>query len=410
MIKKTNLRTMEIGNKTVVINDEDHIAFSFPTNRFRDFDFDKLEQISNRIKYNNSAAKTNDFLAGLISIRTVYLMMTNRCNFRCNFCSFGCDKENSIDGKSSDFSMDYTKIKELLQRIKPQKIIFTGGEPLLNQEIIRYMKIAKKYTNSKVILQTNGYYLNKISREIFTLIDWIEISTSHYSDKEFRRIIENVSQQQVKIYATFVFNDNYEKLIKIIDLCIEFGIELKINFVSGFGSAKDNKLKICNGREKVDVLYNIAKLLLSRDGLIEVLASNFVLDFKFYYPCSAFGRALTVFPDGDMYPCHSLNYEKYHLGNLNKTSADEVISKYESLISDRVYKKTFDVFNNTNCDKCNYRSICGGYCVAKDEVENFSDCEMRKFWVDFNTMYFKENTSFRDDLNNFLNFYLQRYG
>lgn len=407
-MKENELRTLSVYNRTLVINESNKVVFSLPSNKFNSMEYKDIIEISNKICNENNKSCCDIENIDDIKISVLYIIMTNNCNLKCKFCSYGCDTiQNVYD--LEDFTLDYKKFKTFISNINPRKVIFTGGEPLLNSNIYHYIKLTKLYTNALVVLQTNGYFLDKIDNKIFTLIDWVELSTSHYKIEKLKRILNILDENKVKTYATFVFNDNYKKLIEIIDLCTSMKVELKINFVSGFGSALVNDVKLCDGKSKLKVLYSIARYLLENKVNKNELENNFRNYIDFYIPCSAFGRGMTIFPDGRVYPCHSLTDSNYYLGNINEKDVNTIKNKYFNLLKERRYKRKFEIFENSKCFKCEYKEICGGYCIAKNESENFSDCIMRKFWVDLNVYTSVQSEELNDLLENYIYLYNQKF-
>ncbi|MEF9959806.1 MAG: radical SAM protein [Niameybacter sp.] len=93
-------------------------------------------------------------------------MIAQECNLKCKYC-YGEGGEyqergkmtNDIAIKSVDFLIENTKQKELL-------IIFFGGEPLMNFDLIKvvveYCKAKEKYTDKKFrfSMTTNGTLIN----------------------------------------------------------------------------------------------------------------------------------------------------------------------------------------------------------------------------------------------------------
>lgn len=118
------------------------------------------------------------------------IWVTKVCNFRCEYCYEGLEKE------VSDLKMDTSDqiIKFIENEIEKKKaeqiqIRFHGGEPLLNFEIIKYMvlrlmELEEEGKNSIIFeMTTNGYLLNEES--IKFIADYFdEVSVSIDGKKE----------------------------------------------------------------------------------------------------------------------------------------------------------------------------------------------------------------------------------
>lgn len=85
-----------------------------------------------------------------ISVNSLVIEVTRRCNMRCNHCIRG-------DAQNCDISIE--SIKKIAQSIQPGSVTFTGGEPSLNVNAIRkYFEYAEKFGTmpSSFFVATNG--------------------------------------------------------------------------------------------------------------------------------------------------------------------------------------------------------------------------------------------------------------
>ena len=77
--------------------------------------------------------------------------ITNKCNENCKFCYRKICNDNTLNQNK--------KIFDNLSQIKVDKITFSGGEPLLYEnlfELVDYIKL--KQPNIKLSLTTNGFH------------------------------------------------------------------------------------------------------------------------------------------------------------------------------------------------------------------------------------------------------------
>ncbi len=75
-------------------------------------------------------------VAGIISRRDVFLHVTKACNLLCSYCYFAA--HNPMPGEMS--ADEYRALWPALVALRPQKIIFTGGEPLLRPDILQLLR------------------------------------------------------------------------------------------------------------------------------------------------------------------------------------------------------------------------------------------------------------------------------
>jgi len=130
------------------------------------------------------------------------------CTFDCVYCQLGKTLKKILK-RNKYIDLERFKI-ELKRKLNSEKkidfITFSGsGEPLLNSQISKILKIIKKYSNKPCCLLTNGslFYLKKVRKEVkdFDLIipsldapdeeTFIKINRPHEKLK-FEKIIEGL--------------------------------------------------------------------------------------------------------------------------------------------------------------------------------------------------------------------------
>ncbi len=121
---------------------------------------------------------------------------TAGCNLRCSYCD---TKYAYKDGKE-------ISVKTLLPKIKKYKaklVEITGGEPLLQKDLILLIKelLRNKY---KVLIETNGSLdISNIPVDVIKIID-IKCPGSHMSDKNY---FKNINYLTKKDEVKFVITD-----------------------------------------------------------------------------------------------------------------------------------------------------------------------------------------------------------
>lgn len=93
----------------------------------------------------------------------LYVRITDKCNASCNFCEFRDNKTS----RTFDFYKFYYILHELSQKVKINKISFTGGEPTLEWEMINQCLKHINRIDPKIytIVNSNGLHLNRINFE-----------------------------------------------------------------------------------------------------------------------------------------------------------------------------------------------------------------------------------------------------
>ena len=133
----------------------------------------------------------------------VYLRisLTDRCNFRCIYCS-PSDKDFCFI-KHQDILRfeEILKIAEVAVKMGMTKIRLTGGEPLVRKGIVDFIKKLKQIEGLEDIsMTTNGYFLSDMATSLKRAgLDRVNISLDSMEREKFKKItgfdgLENVLQ------------------------------------------------------------------------------------------------------------------------------------------------------------------------------------------------------------------------
>jgi len=138
----------------------------------------------------------------LVPPEHVYFSLTNRCNLRCSMCEIS--KHPSLP----ETELSTAKIKEIIRQIKDLSIghiIFSGGEPLLRDDLVELVEFAVGNDIGMVDIITNGVLLkeNIIKNLIRSGLNHITIS------------LDGIGQVNNKIRGADIFDiveSNIDKL------------------------------------------------------------------------------------------------------------------------------------------------------------------------------------------------------
>lgn len=175
--------------------------------------------------------------------------ITSNCNEHCNFCYRKKCKAISLE--------ENKKIFDNLSQIKIGKITFSGGEPLLYNDLFKLVDYIRQQNSTiKLSLTTNGQLItNVILEEIIKKFDWVTFSVDSSSneindkigrgEKHLSKIIELLekSNGRIKIKInTVVGNHNINDLNNIYKIISNYKISRwKIFRFYPIRSAKKNK-------------------------------------------------------------------------------------------------------------------------------------------------------------------------
>jgi len=167
-------------------------------------------------------------------------VVTKNCNANCNFCIYK-DYANNWNGK---------KYKEILKhvssKIRINKIGVTGGEPTLNWDnFIEITDLSKEISpKSELSLNTNGFNLSKLFKDVYKKYDFINLSRHHYNDDINDRIFnyKSVKTEELK-YLSKLKTHNHQ-------------LQFKCNLIKGFIDSKEEFFKFMDWSNSIGI-YDI---------------------------------------------------------------------------------------------------------------------------------------------------------
>lgn len=183
---------------------------------------------------------------------SVCWQVTRKCNLRCKFCLSDSGEEMPV-GLSTE---DAIQLINELGRLGINRLDFTGGEPLLREDLGVLLECAKKNQISTIIT-TNTLLLSEKNLSTLKNADLIQISIDgpehihnfQRSANVFNTMIKNVERlrdEKLKVRLnSFIFNSNKEYVSYLIDLSKKLGLfsHLFIIFTPQ-GRGKDNLQEI----------------------------------------------------------------------------------------------------------------------------------------------------------------------
>jgi MoaA/NifB/PqqE/SkfB family radical SAM enzyme len=117
-------------------------------------------------------------------------MINPKCNLNCPFC-YGSRRETAILKKEDKLSLICQ-----LSKIENLRLIFGGGEPLIDDDILDICKLAKEL-NIKIAIQTNGTF-PVILQSILPYVDWVGLPIDGISLKSQKILRTNNHVKKVK--------------------------------------------------------------------------------------------------------------------------------------------------------------------------------------------------------------------
>lgn len=286
----------------------------------------------------------NSFISYIKPHQVGYLIfyVTNRCNFRCNFCFYYAEIEKGR--KPNELTL--SEIELLTKKIGPLlQLSLTGGEPFLRKDLHLVTELFIKNCHARYItIPTNGslgkrmtdyleYILPRYPNSFIRLTFSID-GIGEYHDKNrsmpgsYQKIVDNYrtisplrkKYKNLVLDANSVFTSKSEDLIcetlNTLDKDFDFD---NLSLTYARGHIPDESLKTASKEKYVVANRLLEKILrkkesrflypiwrgvrdISRENLISI-----VFDDKFVTPCVAGRKLIVISETGDVKPCEILN-------------------------------------------------------------------------------------------------------
>ena len=326
-----------------------------------------LEEIDKLTPFIQSVEKKEKSLS-------VVIVCTMNCNLRCSYC-FEKDKErDSCLNSEIDTEHIILFLKSLLKNTKftGLDICYTGGEPLINFELIEKVtrEINKTFDKMKIeySLITNGTLLTEKMLRFFDK-NKFEIQISFDGNQREHDLKRKYLNNQGGTYLQIMHN------LKIISqTCKNIFVKIRININSQNYRGIDSLLSdleqvpfnspvfvypefVSVASDEEDYVLNGDKVQIMKEVLRKIYETRFktisflsVGNFCMYKN----ETSITIHADGKLYKCYSLvGNESFVCGDMRDT--DTIIIKGSGDL----------------CDKtCAYKMICFGGCPYNTFVEH----------------------------------------
>ncbi len=367
-------------------------------------DFETAEKLfnSNIISRNGSRVfekNTYDLASGQLYYYEINL--TDACNLKCSYCSgesvspqHGKFLEESTARKWLDRIIEHS----LKKNIKYIILEFTGGEPLLNIPVLKYLleyaeKLRKKYNLCfNYQIQTNLSI--PLSDEVIKLLVDLNVSigTSIDGPKELHNkarparnkngnglsiTLDNIKRirntgHRLEGVLTTISSETVDHIQEIGEFLIDNGFtQLAFTPLRPAGRAKNFNDLVPDPRKHAREIYKFfinytvpiykktGKMITER--YMNTALANLLQPYRLYMcareVCGATTNICATTVDGDVYPCNEHWSDDYLLGNIWDKSFEEMMNSVPAKIL-----KGRRIKNIEECKICNIRAFCQSPC------------------------------------------------
>lgn len=317
-------------------------------------------------------------------LKTLTLNLSRDCNLRCTYCFEGIDFRKSTGMMDKDTAILATELFITQLGDDNGTIIFTGGEPLLNfnviKEIINLIS-EKKKDNVKFFIKTNGTLITEEICEYLVEHDVdLQISIDgHKTVHDYHRVFPNGK-------------GSFEKVTKVINLLLERNYGHKVvlratvthhtvQFLEeSFRYLKNHKgIRVFDiapvmGQDGQDFVLTDDDTLMYAEHLFNIAKEEFLINsekynninLKFDGICGIGVWHLSIDVNGDIYPCYRLSgIREFLVGNIFK-------SGLSTTIPDKL-AKLYSVSSRQECSNCYAKVLCQKGCYADKLLRSHSD-------------------------------------
>lgn len=261
--------------------------------------------------------------ASVVALQTVFLHVTKACNLSCTYCYFSARRPTLDEMTTQEFAALWPQLVD----VRPQKVVFTGGEPLVRPDIIEMLRGLRDADPDHHIvrcLNSNGHLVTSaIAREVRGLADEVRVSLDAFATKN--DAFRGAGNFEAAMRALYIYRDaGFDPKILVTvtrqalpDLeefllyLIERGfISINVHWFRPIGRGAGHEEWCVNGAEiKLAVDQAFTRLGVQQPPLADSVET------ESQSHCGV-GQFLNVMPNGDVFPCHVLTDPEFRCGNV----------------------------------------------------------------------------------------------
>ena len=263
----------------------------------------------------------------------LHYYITDKCNAKCEFCDIW-KKENPINAKLEDVERNLIAARKLGAKF----VDFTGGEPLLNPNLPKFLETAKKLgfitsiTTNTLLFEK---YVEKLSGKVdllhFSIDGTKEIHDKIRGVKSFDCVMKSIEiAKKHKLFPDLLFtytNENIDFVPEIQKIAIKNKLVLILDPVfstNGTNLPSDETNEKAKKFAKLPAVYlNKAHLILRKNGGNDVKKPT----------CKAIDSTIVILPDDTLaLPCYHRFRVKLSInGNLEGLRCSKEIAGFAKL-------------------------------------------------------------------------------
>ncbi len=341
------------------------------------FSYEDAEISSNKesCAINKELKDTQDFFDQYFNnkpqLTNLHIEITSKCNERCIHCY--------IPHENKTTAMEPKLFYSILEQCKEMNVLhltITGGEPMIHEEFINFLRKCNEY-NFSVNILSNLTLLSKDIIEEMKKNYLLSVQVSLYSMNP--SIHDKITQQKGSFEKTknaiLELVDNNIPLqiscpimkqnLDCYNDVIEWGKKLNINVGSDFvliGRYNHTTQNLYNRLSISDVQKVLEQKIINDTNYLESMEKEIEKKKAMKpddYICSVCHSSICISENGMVYPC--AGWQDYELGDLNKKRLDEIWNnssqvKYLRNLRRKDFKKCIECQQKEFCTMCMVRN------------------------------------------------------
>ena len=329
-------------------------------------------------------------------VQKIGIQITDRCNYSCIYC-FNEEIRKELNKELS--TEEWKSIFDQLSDYKPSKYVFSGGEPLLREDIIELAMYTRKCKNITTSLITNGSLVNDTNAaEIAEAFDSIAVSI----DSHIESIADSLRGKGA-----------FKAANRALELLDQYDVNLTVNVcLTGLNieGCKDTAKYYLNRYDNVHLLNFMKQdfdelcpeASLSGSQLLDwvderyssinensefgtILRNQSVIGRR--NGCGVGGSQIAIGPDGSVYPCRVLYSPELNCGNLLEDTFEKIF--LESDILKKFRNADWNRSNECRENNCPFFFYCNGGCLA---ITYYKTGKLKPWCTERDCQFFQKET------------------
>lgn len=300
---------------------------------------------------------------------SLYFHPTFKCNQRCIYCFNSKDREESTGAELT--TEEWSDVFEQAKEFGIRNVIFTGGEPLLREDVFELAHRANSIGLSSQLLTNAGLINEKNIDRIMKSFGTVGFSLDSHIE-ERNDFLRGKGAYRATIDAMKILKEN-NRTFSAKAVITKHNVWDLPGLVRFFleeiesGSIIPN-MYIPPSRDMLDLLPALDDYIQATEEMNQVVERHYGDDkisiLRFHgiparqFHCGAAAGEISIGPDGSVYPCQALQKTEFNAGNIKERSLQDIY--YNSPIMLEVRLCTVDRIET--CRDCDVKYLCGGGC------------------------------------------------